>query len=243
MKNKALIGILPSLNNEQTISLQKPYIKAIYLAGGMPIVIPFTEDEKILDSYIDMCDGILFSGGIDVSPELYREKRSEKCEEGCLIRDEFELLVFEKSLYKFKPIMAICRGMQLINVALGGTLYQDIPSEYITDMKHSQGDSKFVHSHEVNVLETTPLYTLLEQNRIRINSFHHQCIKELGRLLEVMATADDGIIEAVYMPSYRYLRAYQWHPERLCEIDKNQIKIFEDFVSECQKNGEENEYI
>ena len=68
MKNKALIGILPSLNNEQTISLQKPYIKAIYLAGGMPIVIPFTEDEKILDSYIDMCDGILFSGGIDVSP-------------------------------------------------------------------------------------------------------------------------------------------------------------------------------
>ena len=235
---KPIIGIVASVNDDLTSSLQRHYISSIEKAGGFPLVIPYTSDERYINDLISISNGIMLTGGADVCPETYNETKKPYCENGCKARDEYELYIFEKALDSFKPILAICRGAQLINVALGGTLYQDIPSEYPNAICHNQGADKFSYSHEVNILDGTPLFDMLNQERIKINSFHHQCIKDMGRLIEPMALADDGIIEAYYMPSYRYLRAYQWHPERLYEIDENNLKIFEDFVNECKNQGE-----
>lgn len=235
---KPIIGIVASVDNDLTSSLQRHYISSIEKAGGFPLVIPYTSDERYINDLISISNGIMLTGGVDVCPETYNETKKPYCENGCKARDEYELYIFEKALDSFKPILAICRGAQLINVALGGTLYQDIPSEYPNAICHNQGADKFSYSHEVNILDGTPLFDMLNQERIKINSFHHQCIKDMGRLIEPMALADDGIIEAYYIPSYRYLRAYQWHPERLYEIDENNLKIFEDFVNECKNQGE-----
>lgn len=239
MKNRAVIGILAGVDEELSLSLLRHYVSCIETVNAFPLIIPYIENESILDDVLAMCDGIMLTGGADVSPETYNEAKKDYCGNVCKTRDEYELLIFEKALYSFKPILAICRGAQLVNVALGGTLYQDIQVEYQNAICHLQTEPKFTHSHTVTVLDNTPLFELLNQSNIKANSFHHQCVKELGRLLEPMALAQDGIIEAFYMPSYRYLRAYQWHPERLYEIDENQFKIFLDFANECSKKNEE----
>ncbi len=123
--------------------------------------------------------------------------------------------------------------MQLINVALGGTLYQDIPSELETSVLHRQTEPKFSTSHEVKIAIGPPLHSLVSEDRMSANSFHHQCVKELAKDLQPMAFADDGIIEAVYFKGERYIRAYQWHPERLYDKDPQNRKIFEDFIEAC----------
>ena len=127
----------------------------------------------------------------------------------------------------------MCRGIQLVNVCFGGTLYQDIPTELDTGMIHKQKEPEDAPSHEVNVLESTPLYELLKSKRVVANSFHHQAIKKLGDGLEIMATADDGIIEAVCFVGERYIRAYQWHPERLYVTDSLNRRLFCDFIEAC----------
>ena len=123
--------------------------------------------------------------------------------------------------------------MQLINVALGGTLHQDITSEVKNSIVHRQIEPKYSPSHEVNITKGTPLHALVNKIRMPANSFHHQCIKALGNGLSVMATADDGIIEAVYSTEDRYLRAYQWHPERLYVSNSLNRSLFDDFIEAC----------
>jgi putative glutamine amidotransferase len=134
-----------------------------------------------------------------------------------------------------KPILGICRGAQMINVALGGTLYQDIATQLQTELSHRQTEGKFEHSHAVNILQGTPLFALLHQERIPANSFHHQAVKALGEGLAVMARADDGVVEALYHTVHPYLRLYQWHPERLCKTDSAALSVFADFVASCRK--------
>lgn len=133
-----------------------------------------------------------------------------------------------------KPILAICRGAQLVNVALGGTLYQDIPSEVPTKILHKQSEPDFSPSHDVKIMNNTPLYEMMRTEQIKGNSFHHQAIKALGKGLEIMAIAEDGIIEGVYSSGKQYVRAYQWHPERLFDTDAQSRMIFEDFIHACK---------
>jgi putative glutamine amidotransferase len=132
-----------------------------------------------------------------------------------------------------KPVLGICRGAQLINIALGGTLYQDLPTELPTEISHRQTEPKFSPAHSVKILADTPLYDLVQKDRMTANSFHHQAVKTLGKGLELMALADDGVVEAFYLPGERYLRAYQWHPERLFAIDSDNRLLFEDFTAHC----------
>ena len=115
-----------------------------------------------------------------------------------------------------QPIMGICRGCQLINVAMDGTLYQDIPSELNTNILHKQTEPKNQPSHSVTIKRGTPLFELIGNDKMTANSFHHQAVKQMGKDLKSMAVADDGIIETLYCESEQYIRAYQWHPERLC---------------------------
>ena len=238
MKNKPRIAVTQNINSDGTTSILPQYIEALEHAGAEVILLPYTDNPGEIIDLVRVYDGICFTGGVDVDPKRYFEEKTRWCGETEDKRDLFELGVFFIALQENKPILGICRGLQLINVALGGTLYQDIPSMCITDISHTQSESKFEYSHEVNVIKYTPLHRLVGSERIKANSFHHQAIRELGEGLEIMAQADDGIIEAVYSPNYLYLRAYQWHPERICHNDEKQQLIFNDFISICKTKGE-----
>ena len=230
-----IIGIIPSRDlQEPKLTLLQRYTECIEAAGGAPIIIPYTADDTVLDEYINLCDGFVFTGGVDIHPERYGECVREKCGKISEVRDEFELLFLEKVLFFDKPAIFICRGIQLLNVALGGTLYQDIPSEYDTDISHKQSEDKFEFSHDVYIDKSSPFFELFSKDRIKANSFHHQAIKRLAGELSVGAVADDGTIEAVYADGYEYIRGYQWHPERLYDKDPDNAKIFEDLILACK---------
>ena len=231
---KPIIGMLAQIDDERTSKIVNAYTNAIESSGGIPILLPYVKNEETIESFVNMCDGFLFSGGVDIAPARYGEETKPTCGQIQLYRDELEFKIFDKAIAAKKPILAICRGAQLVNVALGGTLYQDIPSEIDTYIRHEQSEGKCESSHTVKLIDDTPLAELVGTTTMHANSFHHQAIKSLGKGLKVMAVADDDIIEAIYLNKEQYLRAYQWHPERLYdEIEQNRL-IFDDFIKACK---------
>ena len=231
---KPLIGVMGIIDDDKTLTLGFTYVDCIEKSGGVPVVFPYVSNDETMDEFVRLCDGFCFSGGKDVEPNRY----GERVKDGCGIihkhRDELEFKVFKKALSAQKPILGICRGAQVVNVALGGSLYQDIPTECPSRIAHRQTQAKTEPSHAINVVENTPLHALTGKLRIDGNSFHHQAIQNLGNGLAVMATADDGIIEAIYSLRERYIRAYQWHPERLYAFGEDNKKIFDDFIENCR---------
>ena len=231
---RPFIGVLAEIDSELNTKVRHTYIHAIEKTGGIPILFPLVDDDETIEHLVDICDGFFFTGGVDIDPRRYGEEASKNIGEIQEHRDELEFRVFQKVIKIAKPILAICRGAQLVNVALGGTLYQDIPSEVRTNILHKQIEPVFSPSHDVRILPNTPLYEVIKTEKMTANSFHHQAIKALGKGLEIMAVAQDGIIEAVYSPGSRYIRAYQWHPERLVDTDTQNRMIFEDYIHACK---------
>ena len=229
---RPIIGMIAEVDDELSARVQIPYVSAIEQSGGLPILLPYVDGDETIEKFVDICDGFFFTGGKDIDPKRYGEE-ARACEDIQYNRDELEFKVFQRVINTSKPILAVCRGLQLVNVALGGTLYQDIPSELDLQLQHRQSEPKFSPSHDVNILASTPLSELMGVDRIKANSFHHQAVKALGKGLAVMALSDDGVIEAAYLQDKRYLRAYQWHPERLCKTDAHNRLIFEDFIKAC----------
>ena len=230
-----IIGMLGEVDAEKSSIVQTAYLQSIENAGGTPILLPYVAGEGHIARFAAICDGFVFTGGADVDPKRYGEEVKETCGGIDYLRDDLEFRTFAAAIQTGKPILAICRGIQLVNVALGGTLYQDLPTEFPTEIFHRQKEAKFSPSHRVFVNENTPLHTLMGADSMQANSFHHQAIKELAPGLEIMATAEDGIIEAVYGRDTPYLRGYQWHPERLADKNEQNRLIFEDFVRSCGK--------
>ena len=230
-----IIGLLAAIDDEATATLLSPYATAIESAGGLPLLLPYTERADTVARFVTLCDGFFFTGGVDIHPSRYGQAVSPACGDVQALRDTLEFAVWEQVLPTGKPILGVCRGAQLINVALGGTLYQDVPTERPSDIAHRQTEGKFEYSHDVVIVEDTPLHRLCGQSRMRGNSFHHQAIRTLGQGLEVMAHAEDGVIEAVWLPSHPYLRAYQWHPERLYRKDEYNRTLFDEFISASKK--------
>jgi len=238
--SKPIIAMLCAVTDNEGVfelKLQNAYCDAVLNAGGIPIVLPFTTDRAALHSYVNVCDGFLFTGGNDINPSLYGEEKSDFCGKIEDLRDEFELAVAKAAFPSGKPMLGICRGAQVLNVALGGTLYQDIDSEIPSYISHRQAEAKNLPSHSVSVAAGTPLYKLTRVSKMTANSFH-QAIKKLGRGLLAMAYADDGIIEAVYSTEHPYLYAYQWHPERLISSDAHNRMLFSDFIMACASNSD-----
>ena len=231
---RPIIAIFTEIDEKLNVNIRNTYINAVESTGGLPLIVPYLKSDESLETLIERCDGFIFTGGGDIDPRYYGEEKKPTCGDIEYNRDELEFRVFDSIFASGKPILAVCRGIQLVNVALGGTLYQDIPTELDTGMIHKQKEPEDAPSHEVNVLESTPLYELLKSKRVVANSFHHQAIKKLGNGLKIMATADDGIIEGAYIPGERYFRAFQWHPERLVDIDAHNRLIFEDFINACR---------
>lgn len=228
---KPIVGVMPLWDEEKDSVWMLPgYLDGVIRSGGIPIIFPFTTDAQVLRKLIKMCDGFLFTGGQDVSPKVYHEKPLEGLVDCCEKRDRMEAVVLKEAIAADKPVLGICRGIQFINAALGGTLYQDLPTQHPSETNHHQHPPYDVPAHPVTIVADSPLYKCLKTERLLVNSYHHQAVKETAPDLKVMATSADGIVEAVYKPDNRFLWAIQWHPEFSYQTDENSMKIFHAFV-------------
>lgn len=234
-----LIGVVSAVAENARSFVLINYIRSIECAGADVIVLPYTERVDAIDRFGALCDGFLFTGGVDIEPSRYGEETQKTCGTVDTMRDEFDFLCFDRLLATNKPILGICRGNQLINVALGGSLYQDVPSEIGTVLCHRQGEPHSAPAHKACILEETPLFRLFDCKVIDVNSLHHQSVKRFGKGLKPMAVAADGVVEAIYLPTHRFLWGIQWHPERSQEEDENSRKIFSAFVNACLKNSKD----
>lgn len=233
---KPVIGVIPLFDEEKdSIWMVPGYMEGIRNAGGIPIILPLKAEAEELEQICSLCHGFLFTGGHDVDPALYGARKSALCGIANHDRDILEKKIFEIALRDDKPVFGICRGIQIINALLGGTLYQDLPTEYrgTKETKHHMKPPYDRHCHQVMIVEKTPLYQVLEKVTIGVNSYHHQAIKELADALKPMAISEDGLVEAVYMPDKKFVQAVQWHPEFIFAVDENARKILKSFVDAC----------
>ncbi len=227
---KAIVGVMPLWDEEKDSFWMLPgYFEGIEKAGGIPIMLPLSNDEDDLERLLNLCDGFLFTGGHDVSPKLYNEEPLD-CVCSFPKRDEMESIVLKKAIEKNKPVLGICRGIQFINAFLGGSLYQDLPTQHLTNVEHHQHAPYDVPVHSVDIIKDTPLYKCLGIEKLSVNSYHHQVVKRISSKLEIMAISEDGLVEALYMPNHKFLWAVQWHPEFSYKSDNNSQKIFDAFV-------------
>lgn len=231
---KKIIAVVPLWDDEkESIWMLPGYMNGIKEAGAIPVILPLASEQQDTLEVFEKCDGLLMTGGHDVSPSLYKERCGIKCGASCKERDLLETALYTNALEQDKPVLGICRGIQLINVLQSGTLYQDLPTEYASGIDHHMKPPYTNVAHFVDIKEETPLYDLLSTRRLGVNSYHHQAIKRLGSDLEIMAESEDGLIEAVRHRKKKFVWAFQWHPEFDFHVNENSRKIFEAFVTAC----------
>ncbi len=232
-KKKPLIALTPYFNIERDEPYMRPaYLKAIRAAGGIPMILPLDLKEEDIQQIVDTFDGFLFTGGPDIHPFYFGEETQANCGNVCLRRDRMEILLLKLVMQTGKPVFGICRGIQLLNVALGGDIYQDIPSQFPQDfpIAHVQPFDYAIPSHKVEVLPGTLLEQLTGSNTLNVNSMHHQACRKLAPGLVACGHASGNLIEAVEKPDYPFFLGVQWHPEYLWEQDPAIRQIFEAFV-------------
>lgn len=215
--------------------LSQTYVTALERAGAVPVAIPMVDDPSILIPFIDSLDGFLLTGGNDIDPMCYGEVDRGRCGRIVREREEQEILLVRHILEKTdKPLLAICRGQQLLNVALGGSLIQDLEAEGFRS--HSKGNHAMdAVTHFVDIEPGSLLEGILSKGHLGVNSFHHQAVDRLGEGLCVAATSDDGIVEALELPSRKaFTLAVQWHPEKMYD-NPDSRRIFSAFVQAASR--------
>ncbi len=235
---KPLIGLMPYHNTDNNdIYMRASYRRAIAASGGIPVILPLEASENDLKQLADTLDGFLFSGGPDIHPFLFGEDTHPKCGNVSPERDNLEMDILPLIMEREKPVFGICRGIQMLNVALGGTLYQDIESQFEggASVAHSQPFAYRTPCHTVDVYPNTLLSGITNETSLMVNSMHHQAIKDLAPCLEISACAAGHLIEAVEYPGYPFFLAVQWHPEHLWETQPEQKALFQAFVRACRK--------
>lgn len=233
---KRMIGLIPLMDEGRDSLWMLPgYMDGVAAAGGLPVMLPLTDDDGDLDQLCARFDGFLLTGGHDVSPEFYGAARIPACGATCPARDRMEAGVLRRAMEKDKPVLGICRGIQFINAALGGTLWQDLPSQRPSSVRHRQRPPYDIPAHEVRILPDTPLAELLKAEALSVNSYHHQAVRDLAAPLRPMAVAPDGLVEAAWHPGQRFLWAVQWHPEFSWKRDPAAQAVFRAFVEACEQ--------
>lgn len=231
---KKIVGLIPLYDDEKDSYWMLPgYMKVLEACGALPVMLPLTTDTEELDDCFRLCDGILMTGGHDVDPKLYGEHAKATCGTACSSRDQMETYLFKKALEEDKPVFGICRGVQLMNVLLGGTLYQDLPTEYPSGTEHHMTPPYDKPIHKVDVVSGTKLSDIIGAGEHAVNSYHHQAIKELAPGVEAMAYSEDGLVEAISVPGKSFLVGVQWHPEFAFESDPECKKLVQAFVDAC----------
>lgn len=227
------IGVMPLRRDEHGQSWVTPaYCDALEACGARPLVFPWAASAALAEHVAARCDGFLFTGGHDIDPKMYGQVPDPRGDY-CPPRDRLEEFVLMGALARNVPVLGICRGMQLLNVILGGTLYQDILTERPGSLYHPVWTSFAEPAHEVDVVAGSPLATLLGEGRIAVNSRHHQGIHRLATDVRPMAFATDGLVEAIWHPSMRFLWGVQWHPESMYLANPAQLRLFQAFVDAC----------
>jgi putative glutamine amidotransferase len=235
---KPVIGITSSIDRRspifgETYSLARKYAEGVLQAGGAPLIVPHNLDEKSLGAVLDRLDGVLLSGGGDMDPALFGEELHPATSEIEPERDRVELTLARWLVEKDVPFLAICRGIQVLNVALGGSLVQDIPSQVPNAVPHSfdrKTTPRDYLAHPVKIDPSSQLARIMQVEVAQTNSWHHQAIGRVAEGLQVTADAPDGVIEAVEVPGRRYAIGVQWHPEWMFEQWTEHRWLFEGLV-------------
>jgi putative glutamine amidotransferase len=218
-------------NNSSENSIGGSYISAIESAGGTPLVIPIVQNEACLDDSLEIIDGLLLSGGVDIDPVYFGEEAEPGLGKVDADRDRVEVYLTTKSLEKDIPILGICRGIQILNVAAGGTLYQDINTDLNNILKHRQTAQGWYGTQSIEVKEGSRLLDILGQSTIRVNSFHHQSVKKIAPNFKISAVASDGIIEGIEGVNRRLSIGVQFHPEVMWQNNPPISAIFTAFIN------------
>jgi putative glutamine amidotransferase len=214
------------------------YISAVKEAGGIPIILPYSSYGKLVESFVERIDGLLITGGnFDINPAFYGEDPIDKIGELNNKRTTFEMEIARIALRTDIPVLGICGGEQLLNVAGGGSLYQDIEAQVKRASNHQQKMPKSETHHSIVIEPDTKLYSILECETIEVNSTHHQSIKEVGKGFILNAKAPDGIVEGIESYSHRFVLGVQWHPEFLYQKEERFKRLFEAFVKSCKKRS------
>jgi putative glutamine amidotransferase len=215
--------------------MNQRYYLATAAVGGVPWMIPLLEDLATLREIYDRLDGVLLAGGVDMDPAAYGEEKTPLCGAIDPARDLVELQLVHWAMADGKPLFGICRGLQVINVATGGTLYQDVAAECTEAIKHdyfpTTGWQRDYLAHEVKLVAGTRLQQALATSSLTVNSMHHQGVDRLGDGLRVSAVAPDGLIEGLELPTHPYLTAVQWHPESMAADHPS--RMLQPFINAC----------
>jgi putative glutamine amidotransferase len=216
--------------------MSQQYVRVLVAAGALPWIIPLIQNDfTTLRGIYDQLDGVFLPGGVDLHPSTYDEHPNDLCGRTDPARDEIELSLTRWALEDGKPLFAVCRGIQVVNVAAGGTVHQDLATQLAGAIKHDYfprrgGYSRDLLVHEVEVAAGSRLASLLGTSTVRVNSMHHQGIKQLAPGLRPTAYAPDGLIEGLESPNGHFLLGVQWHPEALVERDPRMQRLFTAFI-------------
>ena len=251
--NPPLILIAPSTQKrgvefeDNAANISNQYCLAVAAAGGLPWIAPVIPARRLVAESVARCDGVLLTGGDDVQAELYAPKLDAKLKKTVSEpepdRDLFELMLVEEVFQQGKPLFAICRGHQLVNIAFGGTLVVDIPSQIPGALDHRRLDKKNSIVHDAQLTDGSLLANIVRNNKLGVNSSHHQAIGELAEPFAVTARSSDGVIEAMELKPgaaiLPFLLAVQFHPERLFARHAEHLKLFQHFVRACARHGKQ----
>lgn len=241
-KQKPVIGITARVEKDQMYSLDPVYGKAILQSGGLPLIVPNVDLEDI-PLLCERLDGLIVTGGGDINPTLYGEEPHLRLGEVYPGSDEYEKELILNFLKLDKPFIGMCRGLQMLNIALGGTNYQDLEAQFEgTLYQHKQLAMRTHRTHSVELEEGSKLLEIMEESKFHVNSFHHQGVKDVSSELKIAARAADGLVEALESETYQFVMGIQWHPEEFAvQGDQASKKLFDRFVEECQKDMVQNQ--
>lgn len=235
---KPVIGITSSIaKDESWHRVTDLNVKAITEAGGVPAILPNISEVKMIQQMADIIDGLLGTGGYDIDPLLYGEEPHQKLGTVTPARDHFEEIIFKEMLQRNKPILAICRGMQMLNVVAGGDMYQDIYAQIDQPnmLQHSQQAPYQYGVHFVHIEKNSLLFQMTETEKIKVNSNHHQAVRNVPSSFKISGKTSDGIIEAIESKEHYFVLGLQWHPEHMASAgDQVSKKIFRSFLQACQ---------
>lgn len=231
---KPVIGVSPSCTNGK-VSVNSSYLVSIERAGGVPLILPMVADEATADALLSRVDGLLMTGGEDIAPAYYGEETLNSTVSINAPRDTTDMLLLTAAKKRRLPVLGICRGEQVVNVFYGGSLWQDLPSQVGTEVSHRQTEPSSVGTHWVYIEKGTQLHTLLKADSIKVNSFHHQAVKQIADGLTVSARAADGVVEGY---EGKGIICVQFHPEGFVSGgDERFLPLFEEFIRKASKRA------
>lgn len=231
------IGIIVCGFSENRQFVTNPYIQSVRYSRGLPFILPLVRSDHVIDEYVRFCDGFLFCGGEDITPLLFGEEPAEGNGKTDITVDLFQIRLMKRVLMSRKPVLAICRGMQILSVACGGTIWQDmslIPGRVLNHMQQSANRSEV--SHRIRIERGSRLRQYAG-TCLYVNSFHHQAVNFPGRGVSVSAHAQDGTIEAIELDSHPFAIGVQWHPECMYRTSREMRDLFHEFISHSLINS------